>query len=146
MVVVDASVLVTALGDDGADRDQPRGRLRGERLAVPELVDPEVASVLRRLLLAGLLPLRRAELAMSDLAALALRRVPYRPPLPRLWQLRQNLTVYDAVYVALAELLGTTLLTADSRLAGAPGLGCEVELVAGRRCRREAGNAKHCAQ
>lgn len=87
-----------------------------------------------------------AMLAMSDLAVLPLRRVLHRPPLPRLWQLRQNLTVYDAVYVALAELLGTTLLTADSRLAGAPGLGCEVELVAGRRCRREAGNAKHCAQ
>ncbi len=130
MIVVDASVLATALGDDGDDGDQARARLRGERLAAPELVDLEVPSVLRRLLLAGRLPLRRAELAMSDLLALPLHRVSHRSLLPRCWELRQSLTVYDASYIALAEQLRTTLVTADSRLASAPGLGCEVDLMA----------------
>jgi predicted nucleic acid-binding protein len=132
VIVVDASVLATALGDDGDDGDQARARLRGERLAAPELVDLEVPSVLRRLLLTGRLPLRRAELAVSDLLALPLRRVPHRLLLSRCWELRENLTIYDASYIALAEQLRTTLVTADGRLATAPGLGCEVDLLASR--------------
>ncbi|MHB1783480.1 MAG: type II toxin-antitoxin system VapC family toxin [Acidimicrobiales bacterium] len=130
MIVVDASVLATALGDDGDDGDRSRERLSHERLAAPELVDLEVSSVLRRLLLAGRLPLRRANLAMADLADLALRRVSHRALLQRSWSLRDNLTIYDASYVALAELLGTILVTADARLARAPGLLCEVEVLA----------------
>ena len=70
MIVVDASVLATALADDGVDGDHARARLRGDFLAAPELVDLEVPSVLRRLLLAGRLPARRAEQALSDLVAL----------------------------------------------------------------------------
>jgi predicted nucleic acid-binding protein len=93
VIVVDASVLSPALADDGDDGDLARQRLRGERLAAPELVDVEVASVLRRLLLAGRLPLRRAELAMSDLVALPLRRVSQRALTARSWELRDNLTV-----------------------------------------------------
>lgn len=130
VIVVDASVLVTALGDDGDDGDRSRERMRHEQLAAPELVDLEVSSVLRRLLLAGRLPLRRAELAMTDLADLALRRVSHRALLQRCWSLRDNLTIYDASYVALAELLGTILLTADAGLSRVPGLGCEVEVLA----------------
>ncbi len=129
MIVVDASVLLPALADDGADGDRARQRLRDEHLAAPELVDLEVSSVLRRLLVAGRLPLRRAELAMSDLVALPLRRVSHRVLLARCWELRDTLTVYDASYVALAEQLETILVTADTRLAGAPGLRCKVNLV-----------------
>lgn len=129
MIVVDASVVVTALADDDIDGDRARDRLRGESLAAPELIDLEVASVFRRLVLAGALPARRAELALSDLVALPVRRVPHRPLLPRCWDLRDNLTTYDASYVAAAEMLEVSLLTADARLAGAPGIRCAVELI-----------------
>jgi predicted nucleic acid-binding protein len=127
VIVVDASVLATALGDDGPDGDHARARLRGERLSAPELVDLEIISVLRRQVHNGAADLRRAALALADLAALPLRRAPHRPLLARCWELRDNLTVYDASYVALAETLDVTLLTGDSRLARAPGLRCQVE-------------------
>jgi len=129
VIIVDASVLATALGDDGPDGDHARARLRGERLSAPELVDLEVASVLRRQVHIGAADLRRAALALADLAALPLRRAPHRPLLARCWELRDNLTVYDACYVALAEALDVTLLTGDGRLAGAPGLRCRVEIL-----------------
>ena len=129
MIVVDASVLATALGDDGPDGDLARARLRGERLSAPELVDLEVTSVLRRQVHSGAANLRRAALALADLAALPLRRAPHRPLLSRCWELHDNLTVYDASYVALAEALEVTLLTGDGRLARAPGLRCHVEIL-----------------
>ncbi|MGH9115653.1 MAG: type II toxin-antitoxin system VapC family toxin [Acidimicrobiales bacterium] len=129
MIVVDASVLAAALGDDGADGGEARSRLGGEALAAPELIDLEVSSVLRRLLAAGRLPTRRAELALSDLLALPLRRVPHRPLMSRCWSLRDNLTTYDAAYVALAEQLDVTLVTSDLRLSRAPGLRCKVEVL-----------------
>ena len=129
MIVVDASVLATALADDGVDGDHARARLRGEVLAAPELVDLEVPSVLRRLLLAGRLPARRAEQALSDLVALPLQRAPHRPLLRRCWSLRENITIYDASYVALAEYLKAVLVTTDARLSRAPGLRCEVDVL-----------------
>ena len=129
MIVVDASVLVTSLADDGDDGDLTRTRLRGETLAAPEVIDLEVASVLRRLTLAGQLPADRAEQALLDLVQLPLRRAAHRALLRRCWDLRANLTVYDASYVALAEALGVLLLTADQRLAAAPGLSCGVEIL-----------------
>ncbi|MDP9435825.1 MAG: type II toxin-antitoxin system VapC family toxin [Actinomycetota bacterium] len=129
MIVVDASVLVPGLVDDGRDGDAARVRLRGEVLAAPELVDLEVASVLRRLVLAGSLPLRHADLALADLVELPLQRAAHRSLLARCWQLRSNVTVYDAAYIALAEALGALLVTADARLAAAPGLRCDVELL-----------------
>jgi predicted nucleic acid-binding protein len=129
VIVVDASVLASALADDGADGDRARRRLTGQALAAPELVDLEVASVVRRAALGGRLDERRARQVLTDLTALPVRRVPHRPLLPRIWELRENVTVYDAAYVALAELLGTTLVTADNRLVRAPGVRCGVELV-----------------
>jgi predicted nucleic acid-binding protein len=129
VIVADASVLAVALADDGPDGDQARARLRGERVALPELADLEVASVLRRQLAAGALDARRAELALDDLAALPAPRAPHRPLLARCWQLRDNLTVYDAAYVALAEAMHATLLTADHRLARAPGPQCPIEIL-----------------
>ena len=128
MLVVDASVLVVALADDGADGDRARVRLRGERLILPELADLEVVSVLRRQASAGALDDRRARLALQDLAALPARRAPHGPLLARCWELRSNLTIYDAAYVALAELMQATLLTGDVRLAKAPGPVCPIEI------------------
>lgn len=129
MIVVDASVLAPALGDDGEDGDQARARLWHERLTAPELIDLEVASALRGLQRAGRLPARRADLALADLLVLPLQRVPHRPLLARCWSLRENLTIYDAAYVALAERLDALLLTADLRLARAAGSHCAVETL-----------------
>jgi len=129
VLVVDASVIAAAVGDDGRDGDQARARLRGETLAAPELLDLEVASVLRRQVRSGELPARRAELALVDLAELPLQRVPHRGLLPRCWQLRDNLSIYDAAYVALAESIGADLLTGDRRLSRAPGLKCRIEVL-----------------
>ncbi len=129
MIVVDASVVVTGLGDDGDDGDRARARLRGERLVAPQVIDLEVVSAWRRLVAAGHLDERRAALALADLGALRLERVPHGPLLERCWELRDNLTVYDAAYVALAELMGVDLLTADARLAAAPGIRCRVEVL-----------------
>lgn len=129
MIVVDASVLATALGDDGPDGDRVRARLRGERLTAPELVDLEVVSVWRRQVRAGAMDDRRAVLAMADLGAMPLRRTSQRPLLARCWELRDNLTLYDAAYVAVAEALGVLLLTGDARLARATGPTCTIEVL-----------------
>lgn len=129
MLVVDASVLAVALADDGRDGDKARARLRGEQVAAPELVDLEVASVLRGQLAGGHLDIRRAELALADLIDLPVQRAPHRPLLTRCWELRANLTVYEAAYVALAEALDSDLLTGDARLAKAPGPRCRIEVM-----------------
>jgi predicted nucleic acid-binding protein len=129
VLVVDASVLAPALADDGPDGDAARARLRGDTLAAPELIDLETTSVIRRRHQAGGLDARRAGRALTDLLELPLRRAPHRPLLSRCWELRANLTVYDAAYVALAELLDAVLVTADARLARAPGPCCRVELL-----------------
>lgn len=129
MLVVDASALAPALADDGADGDTARARLRGQSLVAPELVDLETTSVIRRQLRRGHLDARRAELALADLVSLPLQRAPHRPLLARCWELRQNLTVYDAAYVALAELLDVVLLTAETRLSSAPGVTCQLDVL-----------------
>lgn len=129
MLVVDASVLAPVLVDDGRDGDMARERLVGEQLSAPELIDLEVLSMLRSQLAAGALDARRAGLAVLDLEELPLHRASHRPLLSRCWELRENLTPYDAAYVALAEALDAVLVTADGRLAGAPGVTCTVEVV-----------------
>ncbi len=135
MLVVDASVLAVALADDGPDGDAARSRLRGETLTAPELVDLEVASVLRCQNRVGLLDTRRAELALTDLAALPMHRAAHLVLLPRCWELRDNLTTYVAAYVALAEALAATLLTGDRGLARAAGPTCTIELLRSPRHR-----------
>ncbi len=129
MIVVDASVLVTALADDGPDGERHRSRLAGERLAAPHLIDVEVVSAWRRLAAAGRLEERRAALARADLRELPLRRVQHGPLLDRCWELRSSLTAYDASYVALAELMDAILLTADGKLASTPGTRCTFEVL-----------------
>ena len=129
MIVVDTSALIAALMDDGRDGDVARAELGGQALAAPELIDVEALSVIRRLSSVGQITLRRAERAIEDLTDLPLRRVPHRALLPRCWELRNDLTPYDAAYVALAEMLACRLLTADRRIARSPGLRCAVRLV-----------------
>lgn len=130
MIVVDASIVITALGDNARDGQRVRQRLAGEDLAAPELMDLEAVSAFRRLTLRGELSEQRAGQALDDLAELRVQLVSHRPLLSRCWQLRDTLTVYDAAYVALAELLAVPLLTADRHLANAPGPRCSIELFA----------------
>ncbi len=129
MIVVDASVIVTALGDDGPDGERHRARLAGERLAAPHLLDLEVVSAWRRRAAAGGLDERRMRLARNDLRSLPIRRVPHPTLLERCWELRDNLTIYDAAYVALAELIEAPLVTLDARLSNTPGPRCVIELL-----------------
>jgi predicted nucleic acid-binding protein len=128
VIVTDASFLVTALADDGADGDEARARLRGEEIAAPHLADLEVASVLRRAVAAGHVTLRRASQALQDLSDLDVERVAHTYLLPRVWELRGNYTAYDACYVALAELFEATLLTYDAKMAGGAGARCAFEV------------------
>jgi predicted nucleic acid-binding protein len=129
VVVVDASVVAPALTHEDELGDRLRERLQRERLAAPALIDLEVASIWRGHWRAGRLPGRRAEVAIADLASMPLERAPHGPLMPRIWELRDNLSAYDAAYVALAEAMDTVLLTGDARIARAPGIQCEVELL-----------------
>jgi predicted nucleic acid-binding protein len=129
VIVVDASVLSVALGDDGADGANARASLKDRTLVAPELIDLEVVSVLRRRVKAGLMTPARAELALTDLTELPMRRASHRLLLSRCWELRKTVTPYDAVYIALAEILGVALLTGDGRLLRAPGIRCAIEVV-----------------
>jgi predicted nucleic acid-binding protein len=129
VIVVDASVLAVALGDDLADGQHARQRLAEETLVAPELIDLEVVSVWRRHVAAKLMPARRAASAVADLADLPLRRSSHLPFLHRIWELRRVITPYDAAYIALAEALDVVLVTADARLSRAPGVYCEVEAI-----------------
>lgn len=114
----------------GAVGFRPSGSItRGERLTAPELIDLEVVSVLRRLRAAGQLDARRAGFPLADLIDIPLRRQPHKPFLPRCWELPASLTSYAAAYVALAEALDVTLVTADDRLSRAPGPRCTVEVL-----------------
>jgi predicted nucleic acid-binding protein len=129
LIVVDASVLVTALADDGPDGERTRSRLTGERLTAPHLIDMEVVAAWRRLAAAGHLEERRAALARADLRGLPIARVSHAPLMERCWELRTNMTTYDAAYVALAELIDAPLLTADAKLAATPGPTCSIEVL-----------------
>lgn len=130
MLVIDASVLAVGLLDDGPDGDLVRTRLRGERLAAPSLIDLEVVSVWRGLVRSGQADRSRVQSALDDLQMLPIERVDHVRLLDRCWELRENLTIYDAAYVALAEALDVPLLTGDRRLARAPGPRCTIEVAA----------------
>jgi predicted nucleic acid-binding protein len=129
VLVVDASVIAPAIADGGPDGDTCRMRIRQQSLAAPDLLRVEVLSVLRRQVIAGDLTKRQADDAVEDLLALPLTVYPTAPLLRRCWVLRGNVTAYDACYVALAEGLGCTLVTADAKLANAPGPRCRIDLI-----------------
>jgi predicted nucleic acid-binding protein len=101
----------------------------GVGLHAPHLLDLEVAQVLRRRVAAGELSVGSAEQALDDLMAIDVERHAHEPLLRRVWHLRSNLTAYDAVYVALAEVLDCELLTCDARLARAPGVAARVVVI-----------------
>ena len=131
MIVVDASTAVelllgTARGAAVAERIFDPA----ESLHAPELLDLEIAQVLRRYERARIIDAARAEAALHDLADLPIERYSHRLLLPRAWELRANLTIYDAVYVALAELLDAPLLTGDAALGGAKHR-AQIERIAG---------------
>lgn len=129
MIVVGAGALAAALTDDAAGGDRARHRLRGEDLIAPELIDLDVLELLRRHATARGADPRRFKFAQRDLQELPMRRFSHRLLLSRCWQLRDNLTPYDASYVALAEVFEVTLFTTDGRLADVPGLRCAVEVL-----------------
>jgi predicted nucleic acid-binding protein len=125
VIVADASAVVSALLNAGAARDL----LAHERIQVPHLVDVEVASALRRTVSAGTVTADEGWAALDTWRRLGVTRHPASGLLDRVWQLRHNLTAYDATYVALAEALDCTVVTADGRLARAPGIRCAVTVV-----------------
>lgn len=125
MKVVDAGVVVDLVAGDL----QPEA-LGEEELAAPHLIDSEVVSALRRLVLHRQLSPEQADAALQGFLDLVLTRFPAESLRPRMWQLRHNLSGYDATYVALAEALGASaLLTTDTKLASAPGVLCGIELL-----------------
>ena len=125
MLVVDASAALSALLHD----DRSRRALDGEQLHAPHLIDSEVANALRRRVAAGALQAAAGRAALEVLGRLGMRRHAAFPLLGRIWELRENLSAHDATYVALAEALDSALLTADARLAAAPGVRCAITLV-----------------
>lgn len=129
MIVLDASAAIDwLLGTSAGQQIESRIYSRGESLHAPHLLDLEVAQVLRRLVREVAVSAQRSHEALQDLANLRVTRYPHFVFLPHIWRLRHNLSAYDAVYVALTEQLGATLITRDARLAAATGRGVSVEL------------------
>jgi predicted nucleic acid-binding protein len=129
LIVLDASAAVEVLLQTPAGVPiADRLLAPGASLHAPHLVDVEVAQVLRRFMRRGEIEPERARQALEDLADFPVERYPHDVLLPRIWELRGNLTAYDATYVALAEALGATLLTRDSRISRAPGHQARVEV------------------
>jgi predicted nucleic acid-binding protein len=131
VIVVDAAVVVDFLIDASAAGEAVRERLAGERWpwAAPELMDAEVAHVVRRHVLRGELPSVAAEAALADLVTMRIERHSHLPLVQRAFELRDNATIYDALYLTLAEVLGATLLTRDAALARVPGVSAAVEVI-----------------
>ncbi|MFI6068678.1 type II toxin-antitoxin system VapC family toxin [Micromonospora sp. NPDC051227] len=131
MIVVDASVLADALVDDGPVGDAARAALTGDpHWAAPGQFLVEVMSVIRGKVLGGKLGPARAQEAVDTLPSLVIDEVEISGLLDRMWQLRSNVTAYDAAYVAVAELMTCPLVTGDGRLAKASGVRCEIRLLA----------------
>jgi predicted nucleic acid-binding protein len=127
--VVDASVLVEYLAA-GERVEAARAAIGRERWVwAPALVDAEVGQALRRQVRGGEISARKAGAALDDLLEMRLQKVPHRHLIDRAWELRDNVSFYDGLYVALAEALDAPLLTLDGKLSRASGLRTEVELI-----------------
>ncbi len=130
MIVVDASVLANALTDDGSLGQVARRELAHDvHWSGPEHLLVEAFSAVWGRLLGGRIAAQRAREAVAALAEASIEVLPTAPLLHRMWQLRRNVSAYDAAYVAAAEACGCLLLTSDERLATAPGLQCSVRLA-----------------
>jgi len=125
VIVVDASAALSALLRRGAAREE----LARQQMHVPHLVDSEIASGLRRRVAAGQVGADQARDMLRVWQHLRMTRYPVFALLARVWELRENVSADDASYIALAESLGCSLLTADARLAGAPGTLCTISVV-----------------
>ncbi|HKN33903.1 MAG TPA: type II toxin-antitoxin system VapC family toxin [Terriglobales bacterium] len=129
MIVLDASAAVDwLLQTPAGHRIEKRIYSSNQTLHAPHLLDLEVTQVLRRLARQGVVPVHRADEAVRDLLDLRIQRYAHFVLLPRIWQLRNNLSAYDAAYIVLAEKLGAALVTRDARLASASGGATKVEL------------------
>jgi len=130
VIVVDASAMLEVLLRTPASAAAEQRLFDpGETVHAPHLLDVEVAQVVRRYALTGQVDQERCRMALDDLAEFPLRRYPHDVLLQRVWELRNNLTAYDAVYVALAEALDAPLVTRDQRLASAAGHHARISLV-----------------
>lgn len=127
-MVIDASMVVAALVDSGPDGTWAESLLAAQALAAPHLMPIEVANILRRAALGGDISPDTASLAHGDLLALRVELFPYEPFAERVWELRADITAYEAWYVAVAESLLAPLATLDGRLSRAPGPRCEFSL------------------
>jgi predicted nucleic acid-binding protein len=131
MIVLDASALVELLlGTESGRSIASRIADPEVALHVPHVADLEVAQTLRRFVRDGDLDAEASSSALENLQALDVQRHAHEPLLGRIWALRENLTAYDAAYVALAEVLDATLLTCDAKLSRAPGVAVRAELIA----------------
>jgi predicted nucleic acid-binding protein len=130
LIVIDASVLANIVGDDGSDGQRARLEFRhAGDVAAPDLADVETVAVLRKRWIAGTVSDQRFAAAVDDLGQLDIDRYPTLRFMRRAYELRANVTVYDSAYVALAEALSCELLTADQRLANAPGSRCAIRVL-----------------
>jgi predicted nucleic acid-binding protein len=130
VIVLDASAAAAVLLNLGSSAARIRERMAesDDDLHVPHLFEVEVLSVLRSYFLRGELSRERARLVLNRLSTLRLSRYPHTALLYRVWELRENVTVYDAAYIALAETLDAPLVTTDARLARAPGIRAAVDV------------------
>ncbi len=130
MIVVDASALIEViLRTQAGSVIERRMFAPGETRHAPHLIDIETTQVVRRYVAKGDLEIKRGREAIRDLAAVSLIRYAHWDLLPRVWAMRDNISAYDAVYIALAEQLDAPLITRDRRLASAPGHQARVELI-----------------
>lgn len=127
-LVVDATVVVAALVDSGPEGTWAEQILMDEPLMAPHLMPVEVANIFRRAAVSGDFSSEVATLAHGDLMRLRVQLFPYEPIAERAWELRENITMYDSWYVALAEAVDSPLATLDRRLSRSPGTGCEFTL------------------
>ena len=131
MIVADASVIVDVLlyPDSAAAHSLARRFARREAICAPHLMDVEVGQTLRRFTLRGEISAVRAVESFDDLAGLSIRRYAHTELLPRAFELRSNVTVYDGIYLALAEILNVPLLSCDAALADVPGCAATIEIL-----------------
>ena len=128
MITVDASVIVSILINSQGSPEASEIFESGPLMA-PHLIDLEAASAFKRMERSEVIDRGRAESLVFDLLRMPIRRVDHRSLLGRAWEHRHNLSVYDAVYIALAELTDTVLYTLDSAMLDVPGARCEVKLL-----------------
>jgi predicted nucleic acid-binding protein len=136
LIVVDASAVLEFFAGAAPD-EKLRRRILTTGAVAPELLDIEIAHVLRRMAARGDIPDADAEEALRDITEAPIARTPHRPLVPRIWELRHAVTAYDAAYIALAEALDAPLVTTDAKLAGSNGHDAVIELFPTSDIRRQ---------